>query len=224
MQRQNRQDRKEYDTVIFDLDGTLLNTLEDLKDAVNYVLQQHEYPLRSLEEIRTFVGNGIFLLVQRALPSGITEEEKNQAFLEFREYYTSHCQQKTRPYEGILTLLKELQNSGIQIAIVSNKNDAAVKQLADEYFPGLIQVSVGQREGIKTKPAPDSVNEVMQLLHTNARQALYVGDSEVDMATAENAKMDYVLVDWGFRHREELLKLHPVKVISRPEELLELIM
>lgn len=215
------EDRKHniYDTVIFDLDGTLLNTLDDLCDGVNHALNQYHYPLRSLEEVRSFVGNGIHKLMERAVPAFVTEEELSQVFDEFRTYYTAHCNVKTRPYEGILQLLANLKSDGYKTAIVSNKNDAAVKELAELYFSGLIDVAVGQREGIRIKPAPDSVNEVMRLLHTEYSKALYVGDSEVDKATADQAHMDCILVDWGFRDREDLVTLNPGRVISHSDEL-----
>ena len=220
MTTQISKDKRLYDTVIFDLDGTLLDTLEDLKDAVNYVLLKRGYPLRSLEEIRSFVGNGIFLLIKRAVPEDITEEELQRVYREFREYYNSHCKIKTKPYGGVRELLQYLKDNGYRTAIVSNKNDAAVKELSQDYFPGLIDIAVGQREGIRIKPAPDTVNEVLKLLDTDSRRALYVGDSEVDQATAENASMDYVLVDWGFRSREQLMELKPKKIVSHSEALL----
>ena len=217
---QNRKNSSLYDTVIFDLDGTLLDTLEDLKDAVNHVLKNHGFPLRSLEEVRSFVGNGMYLLMKRSAPEDTPEEELNKVFQEYRQYYTSHCKINTRPYEGVIELLQTLKAQGFQVAIVSNKNDAAVKELAKDYFQGLIDVAVGQREGIQTKPAPDMVHEVMKILHTSAKTTIYVGDSEVDKATAENAALSYVLVDWGFRSKAQLQKLNPKKIISRSEELL----
>ena len=221
MTTQISKDKRLYDTVIFDLDGTLLDTLEDLQDAVNFVLLKRGYPLRSLEEIRSFVGNGIFLLMERAVPEEVTEEELQRIYLEFREYYTSHCKIKTKPYEGVKELLQYLKDNGYLTAIVSNKNDAAVKQLSQDYFPGLIDIAVGQREGIRIKPAPDTINEVLKLLDTDSKRTLYVGDSEVDQATAENASMDYVLVDWGFRSREQLMELKPKRIVSHSEALLQ---
>lgn len=218
---ENKNDTRLYDTVIFDLDGTLLNTLEDLKDGINHMLALYNYPERSLEEIRNFVGNGIYRLVEQAVPEGLTKEKIQQFFLEYREYYTNHCKNKTRPYEGILELLEELKKQGYKLAIVSNKSNQAVQELVVEYFPDLMDVAMGEKEGIQKKPAPDMVNEVIRLLHTDHGRTLYVGDSEVDKLTAENAGLAYVLVDWGFRHREELMELKPEKIISKPEELLD---
>lgn len=217
-------ENRRYDTIIFDLDGTLLDTLEDLHDAVNHIFNRYGYPLRSLEEIRTFVGNGIYHLIKRAIPEGLSEEEFQSVLLEYRKYYTNNYKNKTKPYEGIMDLLAYVKQQGYRTAIVSNKNDAAVKKLTEDYFADYIDVAVGQREGIGVKPAPDSVNEVMRLLHTDASKSVYVGDSEVDKATAENASMDYVLVDWGFRHREELEQLQPMKIVSHTDELAEYLM
>lgn len=217
----NKKDSRLYDTVIFDLDGTLLNTLEDLKDGINHMLAVYKYPERSLEEIRTFVGNGIYRLVEQAVPEGLSKEEINQFFLEYREYYTHHCKNKTRPYDGVMELLQELKRQGYSLAIVSNKSNQAVKELVEEYFRDLMDEALGEKEGILRKPAPDMVNEVIRLLHTDHKKTLYVGDSEVDKKTAENAGLSYVLVDWGFRHRQELLELKPTKIISHPKELLD---
>ncbi len=218
---QKKNSNRPYDSIIFDLDGTLLNTLHDLRDAVNHVLENHGYPSRRLEEIRGFVGNGIYQLMMRAVPKNTLEHDLNLAFQEFKEYYTSHCRVKTKPYEGVLELLQYLKDNGYKTAIVSNKNDAAVKELVQIYFKGLIDVSLGQREGIRIKPASDAVIEAMKLLGTDATKALYVGDSEVDMETAKNAAMDYVLVDWGFRHRDQLEELNPMKIISQSHQLIQ---
>lgn len=209
-----------YDTVIFDLDGTLLDTLEDLTDAVNFCLNKYGYNVRSKKEIRSFVGNGIYVLMKRALPGDIDEESFEKVFLEFREYYTSHCRIKTKPYEGIEELLTSLDLYGYKMAVVSNKNDAAVKELCKYYFEDVINLSIGEKEGIRKKPAPDTVNEAMKIIGSVREKTLYVGDSEVDKETADNAKVDCMLVDWGFRDRDKLLKLNPKYIINRPEDLL----
>lgn len=212
---------KKYDTIIFDLDGTLLNTLEDLADAVNVVLSNHNFPKRSLEEVRRFVGNGIRRLMELAVPEDVTGDLFEQLFEEFRVYYTEHCQMKTKAYDGVLLLLEQLKNRGIAMAIVSNKNHGAVLELNDIYFKEYISVAIGQREGIRKKPAPDTVFEALKELGKEKETALYVGDSEVDYATAVNAGMDCVLVSWGFRTEEELAECEPVRFIDRAEELLE---
>ena len=214
---------RKYDTVIFDLDGTLLNTLEDLKDAVNYVMRQNGYPERTLEEVRHFVGNGIRKLMERALPEYVKGETFERVFEEFRIYYTAHCQEKTCAYEGIVPLLQELKKQGIALAIVSNKNHAAVCELNEIYFKEYIKVAIGQKDGIRKKPAPDTVLQALKELGKEKETALYVGDSEVDYQTAGNTGMDCVLVTWGFRTVEELSEFKPYVFISKPEELLRVI-
>lgn len=212
-----------YQAVIFDLDGTLLNTLEDLRDGVNHALALAGYPERSLDEVRTFVGNGIAKLIERAVPEGITEKEREQVFQEFRTYYTEHCRVKTSPYNGIAELLSYLKEHGFLMAIVSNKNDAAVKELTKYYFADYIEVAIGEREGIRKKPAPDSVYEAIKLLGVEKEQAVYVGDSDVDRATAANAGLDCISVTWGFRDEAMLRELKPEYLIHSPEELISIV-
>ena len=214
-----------YRAVIFDLDGTLLDTLEDLRDGVNYVLTLKGYPKRSLEEIRRFVGNGIAKLIERAAPQGTTEAEWAEMLQVFRAYYTEHCRIKTGPYEGITELLEELKKQGILMAIVSNKNDAAVKELVKYYFSDFIEpeVAIGEREGIQKKPAPDSVYEAMRLLGVEKEEAVYVGDSDVDRETAKNAALDCISVTWGFRDEEMLRGLEPEYLVHEPKEIMEIV-
>lgn len=210
---------KKYDTVIFDLDGTLLNTLEDLADAVNYVMREHRYPERTIDEVRRFVGNGIRRLMEQAVPENVSGNEFEQVFEQFKNYYTEHCQIKTCAYEGIMPLLKCLYEKGYALAIVSNKNHAAVCELNEIYFKKYIQVAIGQKDGIRKKPAPDTVIQALKELGKMKDQAVYVGDSEVDFATAENTGMDCVLVTWGFRKVEELSEFSPAAFIDQPEQL-----
>lgn len=212
-----------YRAVIFDLDGTLLNTLEDLRDGVNYVLALRGYPERSLEEIRRFVGNGIGKLIERVVPKEVTEEEREEILKEFRPYYTEHCRIKTGPYNGIMELLKELKERNIKMAIVSNKNDAAVKELAKYYFSEYINVAIGECAGIQKKPSPDSVFKAISLLGEEKEQAVYVGDSEVDRETAANAGMDCISVTWGFRDEALLKSLGPEYLIHKPEEIIRIV-
>ena len=211
---------KKYDTVIFDLDGTLLNTLEDLADAVNFVMRKNHYPQRTIEEVRRFVGNGIRRLMELAVPENISETEFEQVFEEFKNYYTEHCQIKTCAYDGVMPLLKHLDENGYAMAIVSNKNHAAVCELNDIYFKDYIEVAIGQKDGIRKKPAPDTVVQALKELGKTKERAVYVGDSEVDFATAKNSGMDCVLVTWGFRTEEELAGCMPKAWIQNPEELL----
>ena len=210
---------KHYDTVIFDLDGTLLNTLEDLADAVNYVMRANGYPERTIDEVRRFVGNGIRRLMELAVPEGITGETFERVFEEFKSYYTEHCQIKTCAYDGVMPLLKHLDENGYAMAIVSNKNHAAVCELNDIYFKDYIEVAIGQKDGIRKKPAPDTVVQALKELGKTKERAVYVGDSEVDFATAKNSGMDCVLVTWGFRNLEELKEFQPVAFVETAEQL-----
>ncbi len=211
---------KNYDTVIFDLDGTLLNTLEDLADAVNFVMRANQYPERTVEEVRCFVGNGIRRLMEQAVPEHVIGEEFERVFEEFKNYYTEHCQIKTCAYEGIMSLLSCLYEKRYAMAIVSNKNHAAVCELNDIYFKEYINVAIGQKDGIRKKPAPDTVIQALKELGKDKEKAIYVGDSEVDFATAKNSGMDCALVTWGFRTVEELAEFSPTAFIDKPEELL----
>lgn len=212
-----------YDTVIFDLDGTLLDTLDDLTNAVNFSLEEYGFAPRTKAEVRSFVGNGILVLMKKALPENIDEEKFNEIFTFFKEYYTSNCRIKTKPYDGIMELLKYLKANNYKMAIVSNKNDEAVKDLTEYYFEDFISISVGQRDGIRRKPAPDTVNEAIAELHSDKENTIYVGDSEVDKETCDNAHIKCALVDWGFRDRDKLLELKSDYVISSPEELITII-
>ena len=211
---------KNYDTLIFDLDGTLLNTLEDLADGVNHVMEENGYPKRTLEEVRHFVGNGIRRLMEQAVPESVTGDEFERVFEEFRSYYTEHCQIKTRAYDGIMQLLDTLKKQGYAMAIVSNKNHAAVCELNEIYFKEYIKVAIGQKDGIRKKPAPDTVIQALKELGKEKETAIYVGDSEVDFATAKNSGMDCALVTWGFRTKNELAEFEPTVFIDQPEELL----
>ena len=214
-----------YDTVIFDLDGTLMDTLEDLANAVNETLKRHGYPVRTIQHVRRIVGNGLRQTLTLCLPEGTAQEEIDRLLPEFASYYQEHCQIKTKPYDGVMDLLKELSAKGFKLAIVSNKRDEAVKTLNKEYFQEYVKVAIGENEsaGIKKKPAPDTVYQALRELGSEKEQTVYVGDSEVDKKTADNAGLPCVSVDWGFRDREELEKLEPAYLISRPEELLEIL-
>lgn len=216
---------KKYDTVIFDLDGTLMDTLEDLADAVNEILSRNGYPVRTIREVRRIVGNGLRQTLTLCLPEGTKQEVVDRLLPEFASYYQEHCQIKTKPYDGIEDTLRELSARGFKLAIVSNKRDEAVKKLNREYFAEYVRVAIGENEsaGIRKKPAPDTVYQALRELGSSREQAVYVGDSEVDRMTAENAGLPCVSVDWGFRDREELEKLKPAWLISRPEELLKIL-
>ena len=208
--------------VVFDMDGTILNTLDDLKDTLNYALGQYHFPARTLEETRAFVGNGIHKLIERAVPEGTDAQTVEKVFDTFLEYYQVHCMDQTRPYPGIVSLLQSLKEAGLLTAVVSNKADAAVQELCERFFPGLFDFAVGEHEGVQKKPAPDMVQLALRTLGTQASDAVYVGDSDVDLATAKNSGLDSIIVTWGFRDRE-FLESQGVDVFAdTPEKVREL--
>ena len=191
--------------IVFDLDGTLLDTLEDLAAAVNWSLRSNRMPERSLDEVRQFVGNGVRRLMERSIPGGASNPLFEKAFVDFRSYYVQHCQERTRLYEGIDILLHNLKARGFRLAIVSNKLQAGVDELYERYFRDTVEVAVGERPGVQRKPAPDMVHQALSELGVTADEAVYVGDSEVDLATARNSGLFCISVLWGFRDREFLM-------------------
>lgn len=213
--------RDQVDAVIFDLDGTLLNTLEDLADAVNVALEKYGLPQRTIEEVRCFVGNGLRNLMIRAVEEGEAFPQFEELFLFFQGYYKAHCNCKTAPYDGVLELMRKLKDRGIKMAIVSNKIDAGVKELNEQFFHEYTEIAIGEREGIGRKPAPDSVNEAIRLLGVEKNHVIYVGDSEVDIMTAKNAQIYCVSVTWGFREDEFLTEHGATVLVNHPLELLE---
>lgn len=212
---------RKYRLAVFDMDGTILDTLDDLRDSLNFALTENGYPQRSLEQVRSYVGNGIRKLIERGVPEGTAEAGINAVHAAFKAHYEEHCYDKTKPYDGITDAIKRVRNAGMLTAVVSNKDDSAVKVLADRFFGGLFDYSVGSREGIRKKPCPDSVNEVLVNLGVKRDEAVYIGDSEVDIETAENAGMDCLTVLWGFRDRDALEKSGAKKLISSPDGLAE---
>lgn len=212
-----------YKAVIFDMDGTILNTLEDLKNATNYSLRQFGMPERSLEEVRMFVGNGIRKLVERAVPAGTSEEKIAQVFDVFLEYYEIHSADNTSPYPGILELVEKLKKSGIKTAVSTNKADVPAQELGREYFNGIFDLIVGQQDGLKVKPAPDSVNKILSILDIQKKDAIYIGDSDVDIQTAKNSGLDFIGVSWGFRGREFLEKNGAKNIVDNANEILDLV-
>lgn len=213
-----------YKLAVFDMDGTILNTLEDLADSTNYALKANGLPERTIDEVRRFVGNGIRLLIERAVPTDTDKELTDKAFDTFKEYYKTHCAVKTRPYDGIKDVLLELRKTGCLTAVVSNKADFAVQDLCKDYFDNLFDFAIGEREGIKKKPAPDSVFEVLSKLNVEKADAVYIGDSDVDFATSVNAGMDVIMVGWGFRDAEFLREKGVKRIIKQPSEILDIIL
>lgn len=206
-----------FQTVIFDLDGTLLDTLSDLTNAVNYVLERYGYPLRSKAEIRRFLGNGARNLIQCALPEAVDAETFEKILSDYIVYYNAHAQIFTAPYEGVETLLATLQSKGIAVAVVSNKGDEAVKALVGQYFPS-VPVVIGERKGVRRKPAPDSLLEAMRELNANPETTVLVGDSEVDALAAKNAGIAWAAAGWGFRDKDELLAHNPAVYLTTPRD------
>ena len=194
-----------YQAVIFDLDGTLLDTLEDLKNSVNAAMDTMGFPKRSLDEVRNFVGNGVAKLIERAVPPNTDEETVGRTLSAFKKHYFLHCEDNTKPYDGILSLLDDLAKAGLRLAVVSNKTDSAVKSLCKCYFGDRIALAVGEKEGVAKKPAPDSLLAVLSEWTLSPDDVLYVGDSEVDILTAKHAGVDMICVTWGFRDRDFLL-------------------
>lgn len=205
--------------LIFDLDGTLLDTLGDLHSCVNFALKKFGFLERSLEEVRKFVGNGLKSLVRRSLPDGAEEETVEEVLTALKAHYISHAYDKTIPYDGIMPFLEECQKSGYSMAIVSNKADPMVQLLRQVYFDDLIPVAVGETEEIARKPAPDMVNTALERLGVGRGDAVYIGDSEVDILTAHNAQLPCLSVSWGFRSESELLAAGATSVSHTPEEL-----
>lgn len=213
---------KMYDSAIFDLDGTILDTLDDLKDSVNFALCENGLPARSREEVRRFVGNGIRLLVERAVPQSTPVDVVDKCFDAFKKHYKDNSANSTKPYEHITDVLCKLKAEGIALAVVSNKADFAVQTLVEEYFPGIFHFVVGEREGIKRKPCADSVFAAMEAL--GSKNAIYIGDSEVDVETAVNSGLDCLAVTWGFRGENVLKELNPKYIVNEPEEIIDIIL
>ena len=214
-------DRK-YNAVIFDLDGTLLDTLEDLTDSVNYSLSEMGYRTRTIEEVRCFVGNGVEKLMKRAVPEGISGEDFDKTFCLFKEYYGKNSRVKTKPYKGVCELISTLKDRGYKIGIVSNKLESAVCDLRDDFFAG-VDVALGDVEGRRRKPYPDSCNEALKLLGVDREHAIYVGDSDVDLLTAKNSGLRCISVTWGFRDRDFLIAHNAEVFADCPMEILDII-
>ncbi len=210
-----------YDSVIFDLDGTLLNTLGDLTTGVNYAMEQFGFPKRTLEDVQRFIGNGVKVLIDLSVPEGTDEETAARCLAVYKEYYSSHLDVYTKPYDGIKEMLVELKNAGIKTAVVSNKYDSATKHLARLHFDGLLNFALGERPDIKRKPAPDALFYAMKEI--GAEKTIYVGDSEVDVTIAHNADMECVGVSWGFRGRARLEAEKSDYIIDKPSELMDIL-
>lgn len=212
-----------YKLAIFDLDGTVLDTLDDLTDSVNHVLSQRGYKVRTAAEVRSYLGNGAKKLIERALPEGLPDETVVSVLEDYKLYYGDHSEIKTRPYPGIIQMLKELKRIGVKTAILSNKPDAPTKALSQRYFNGLIDYAAGENADIPRKPAPDGVRVILEKLGISANEAVFVGDSEVDIATAKNSGMDCISVEWGFRDPDFLISSGSDRSAKTAEQLLNYI-
>lgn len=205
-----------YSLVIFDMDGTILNTLDDMTDSLNEILAKYKLPLHTVEEVRFMVGNGIPKLVERALPNGCNTPDFEKILADFIAYYAKHCAIKTAPYNGIVDCIKALRACGIKIAVNTNKVESAAVELCNDYFPGLFDVISGSRPGMPPKPAPDGIYEILNRAEMDGKsegqKAVFIGDSDVDMQTGMNAGLDVIGVDWGFRGKE-FLQEHGAKTI-----------
>lgn len=214
---------RKISTIVFDLDGTLLNTLEDLADSTNYALRQYGFAERTLEEIRAFVGNGVRKLIERALPEGAENPLFNSVFSCFKSYYVDHCMEKTGLYAGIPEMLHELKSAGYHLAIVSNKLQSGVDELYEHYFSDTVEVAVGELPELNRKPAPDMVLLALEKLGVSTDEAVYVGDSDVDVATARNSGLPCISVLWGFRDKEFLVQHGAHCFAQTPEEICRII-
>ena len=212
-----------YKLAVFDMDGTILNTLDDLAAAINHGLDCFSMPVRTTEEVRWFVGNGMHKLAERAVPQGTSPEKVEEVFAEMHRFYKDHCADNTKPYDGIPEMLKTLKANGVLTAVVSNKAEYAVKSLCRDYFDGLFDYSAGDKEGRRIKPYPDMVEAVLEQAGVDKSEAVYVGDSDVDFQTALNSGLFPIMVDWGFRG-EAFLREHGAElVIFKPEDILPLL-
>ena len=209
-----------FDTLIFDLDGTILDTLGDLRDSVNFALNKNGLPTRSTEEIRAFVGNGIRLLVERAVPENTDIAVIDACFDDFKAHYKLNSANLTKPYDGVAKVLDELKSKGVRLAVVSNKADFAVQELVKSYFPDTFGFAVGEREGVRRKPCPDSVYAAMEYFGADKNNTVYIGDSEVDVETARNSGIPCAAVTWGFRDRCVLAALKPEYIVDDVNDLI----
>mgnify|MGYP003086790852 FL=1 len=211
-----------YDTYIFDLDGTLLSTLEDLKNSCNFALSSFGLPERTLEEVRQFVGNGVELLMKRAVPNDTDDELFTKVFETFKEQYLIHNLDTTKPYDGVLEMLDELNRAGKNIAVVSNKFYEATVELCRHFFGDRVRVAIGERADIRKKPAPDTVDEAFKLLGVSRENAVYIGDSDVDLATARNSNLPCISVLWGFRDKDFLIEHGGNTFVTEPSQILDI--
>ena len=218
-----KKEEMKYKAVIFDLDGTLTDTLEDLFISVNHALNSCGLPERSLEEVRRFVGNGVRKLIERSVPEGTAATQLEKCFEAFKAHYIIHCQDHTCLYPGIATLLMTLHAKGYRMAVVSNKLQKGVDEIVRTYFKGVIDAAIGEQAGIPRKPAPDMVDAALKQLGVSKEEAIYVGDSDVDLQTAKNAGLPCISVLWGFRSRDFLIAHGATTLVEHPQDVLSFV-
>lgn len=212
-----------YEAIIWDLDGTLLDTLDDLRDSVNAALTQFGLPLRTRSEIRAFIGNGTKRLVELSVPDGLCQPHFDEIYDFFKSYYMKNSRNKTKPYEGVQELLNSLKACGYRMAIVSNKLDSVVKELAELFYGDAVETAIGASERTRRKPDPDMVYEALEILGVSNEKAVYIGDTEVDLLTAANSGLDCISVSWGFRDAPELVNSGAKVIAATPRELAEIL-
>lgn len=216
--------------IIWDLDGTLMDSLTDLMNSTNYALSQCGMPTRSYDEVRQFVGNGVHKLIERAVGDNCSADDVERCFAVFKQHYMVHCKDNTKPYDGIIEVISQLHDKGCRQAIVSNKLQGGVTKLHNEWFRGIIDVAIGETPGVQRKPAPDMVNKAidglkkMFSIDADAHiTAVYIGDSDVDLATAHNAGLPCISVLWGFRSKEFLLSHGATIFAEKPQDILKVL-
>jgi phosphoglycolate phosphatase len=208
-----------YKAVLFDMDGTVLDTLADLTNAINHTLSDYGMPLLDKRQVAQYLGNGAAWLMSRAVPEGTPDALREEMLRAYQPWYDSHCAILTAPYPGIVPLMQALREAGVKQAVISNKQDTAVKQLAAQHFPGLLETAVGESETVRRKPNPDAVLAALREMGVEKRDAVYVGDTEVDLRTAENAGLACAVVGWGFRTEEQLYEAGAEHIFQSAEEL-----
>ena len=213
-----------YQAVLFDMDGTVLDTLDDLCDSINHSLAEFSLPPVSREHVRQCLGNGAAFLVSHSIPADCSPDLEADVLAFYKPWYDAHCLIKTAPYEGILPMMQSLKEHGLRLAIISNKPDRAVQELSDAFFPGLLELSVGESPSVRRKPAPDTVLTAASQIGLSVGQCVYVGDSEVDLQTARNAGMDCISVTWGFRDEAQLIEAGASILVRTPQELESLLL
>ncbi|HBZ02307.1 MAG TPA: HAD family hydrolase [Lachnospiraceae bacterium] len=214
---------QEITTIVFDMDGTVLNTLEDLTVSMNYVLDRFNMPGHRLEEYRLFFGNGVKEALRLSLPEGASADIIDEMMVVFKEHYDAHCLDRTRPYDGIVDVMRQLKEKGYRLAIVSNKIDSAVKELNDRFFTDYVDTALGEKAGINRKPAPDMVYAALKEMGSTKEESIYIGDSEVDLMTARNSELPCISVLWGFRDKKYLIEQGADCFADRPEDIIRIL-